>query len=87
MMRIYLRAKAQGIITGVNLGYAGSLTLGEDYEGFEEGERIDVLNVNNGQRFTTYIIKGEGSEIILNGAAARLGLPGDRVIILAYEVR
>ena len=85
-VRTYLRAKVEGVITGLNLDYSGSLTLGEDYGGdFEEKEQVDVLNINNGERFTTYIIKGKGLEIILNGAAARKGMVGDRVIILAYE--
>ena len=86
-MRTYLRAKVEGVITGVNLNYSGSLTLGKDYgEDFEEGEQVDVLNVNTGERLTTYIIKGKGLELILNGAAARKGMVGDRVILLSYEI-
>ena len=45
---------------------------------------MDVLNINNGARFTTYIIDGKAGEICLNGAAARLVQPGDRVIIVSY---
>ena len=87
-MRTYLRAKVQGIITGVDLNYEGSLTLGRDLFGnFEEGEQVDVVNLNNGNRFTTYVIKGISTQIILNGAAARLGMVGDPVIIMAYEIK
>ncbi len=89
-MRTYLRARATGAITGINLKYEGSITLGADLcirYGLDEGEQVDVLNTNNGNRFTTYVIRGNDSEIVLNGACARLGLSGDRVIILAYEVR
>lgn len=89
-MRTYLRAKVKGIVTGTDLNYEGSLTLGSDLflEGkFEEGEQVDVVNCNNGQRFTTYVIKGTSKQIILNGACARLGQCGDMVIVMAYEVR
>ncbi len=87
-MRTYIRTKVRGTVTGVDLDYDGSLTLGRDlFKGFEEGEQVDVVNVNNGQRFTTYLIMGITDQIILNGAAARLGMPGDKVIIMAYELR
>lgn len=89
-MRTFLRAKVKGVVTGVDLNYEGSLTLGKDlFEqgNFEEGEQVDVVNINNGQRFTTYVIKGIPNQIILNGAAARLGVVGDEVIVMSYEIR
>jgi aspartate 1-decarboxylase len=48
------------------------------------GEKVHVVNVNNGHRFETYLIKGQPGEVCLNGPAARLGLRGDKVIIIAY---
>ena len=76
-------------ITQADLHYKGSLTLDPDLmeaADMLEFEEIAVLNINNGQRFHTYLIKGERGkgECCLNGAAARLGQPGDLVIILTY---
>jgi aspartate 1-decarboxylase len=76
-------------VTEANLEYRGSLTLDRDLmdaAGMREHEQVQVLNLNNGQRFTTYIIEGKrGSGVVcLNGACARLGQPGDLVIALTY---
>jgi aspartate 1-decarboxylase len=76
-------------ITEANLNYVGSLTIDEDLmklADLVEFERISIVNVNNGERFDTYVIKGEpGSGVItLNGAAARKGQPGDLIIIIAW---
>jgi aspartate 1-decarboxylase len=76
-------------ITSSDLHYEGSLTVDEDLldaADLVEFEEIQVVNVNNGARFTTYVIPGpRGSGVMqLNGAAARLGLPGDLVILIAY---
>ena len=76
-------------ITSADLHYEGSLTVDEellDAADLLPYEEIQVVNVNNGSRFTTYVIAGErGSGVVqLNGAAARLGLPGDLVILIAY---
>lgn len=85
-----LRAKIHGLtITEANLGYIGSLTLDEDLMDavkMFEYEKIQVLNVNNGERLETYLIKGKrGSGVCcLNGPAARKGVPGDRVIVISY---
>lgn len=85
-----LRAKIhRAEVTDANLFYEGSLTLDEDFldaSGLVEYEKVHVVNVNNGARLETYIIKGKrGSrEVCLNGAAARLGHRGDKVIIIAY---
>lgn len=67
----------------------GSITIDEDImdaAGMIEGEQVHIVNNNNGERFVTYIIKGERGkgQICLNGAAARLVQPNDVVIIMAY---
>ncbi len=76
-------------VTQADLNYAGSLTLDRDLmdaAGMREFEQVDVLNIGNGNRFTTYVIKGpRGSGVVcLNGACARLGEPGDLVIAVSY---
>src|SRR3984957_2877147 len=76
-------------ITEANLNYVGSLTLDEDLmdaANFIENEKIQVVNVNNGSRIETYLIKGKrGSGVCcLNGPAARQGAAGDIVIIISY---
>jgi aspartate 1-decarboxylase len=76
-------------ITEANLNYVGSLTLDEDLMDaaqMVEYEKIQVVNVNNGERIETYLIKGErGSGVCcLNGPAARKGAVGDIVIVIAY---
>lgn len=78
-------------MTQSNLGYEGSLTVDRnlmDAVGLLPFEKIGVYNINNGERFETYVIEGEaGSGIIgLNGAAARKGLVGDLVIIVSYAL-
>mgnify|MGYP000905571256 CR=1 FL=1 len=90
MLISMLRAKIhRAEITDANLHYEGSLTLDEDFldaSGLLEYEKIHVVNVNNGARLETYIIKGKrgSKEVCLNGAAARLGHKGDKIIIIAY---
>jgi len=78
-------------ITGANLYYVGSITIDEDLmdaANLIENEKVHVLNLNNGERIETYIIKGtRGSgEICLNGAAARKVIIGDVVIIMSYAM-
>ena len=90
MQRTILKSKIHRItITGADLHYEGSLTLDEalmEAANLIPFEKIEVYNVNNGQRFSTYVIPGEryGGECILNGAAARLGHYGDVIIIASY---
>jgi aspartate 1-decarboxylase len=77
------------LITEANLNYVGSLTLDEDLmdaANLIENEKITVVNVNNGERLETYVIKGKrGSGVVcLNGPAARKGAEGDVVIIISY---
>jgi len=74
-------------VTNADIDYEGSITI--DKKLMEEAdilpyEQVQVLNINNGARFTTYAIEGESGEICLNGAAARLAVKGDIVIILSY---
>jgi aspartate 1-decarboxylase len=77
------------VITEANLNYVGSLTLDEDLmdaANMIEHEKIQVVNVNNGERIETYLIKGKrGSGVVcLNGPAARKGAAGDIVIVISY---
>jgi len=89
-MRIMLKSKIhRAHVTDANIDYEGSITI--DKKLMAEAdilpyEQVQVLNINNGARFSTYAIEGqEGSgEICLNGAAARLAVKGDIVIILSY---
>lgn len=77
-------------VTGCDLGYEGSITIDPaliDAAGMLPYEQVDVLNINNGARFTTYIIKGKkrgNGDMIINGAAARLVQKGDLVIVCTY---
>jgi aspartate 1-decarboxylase len=92
MQRHLMKSKVhRATITSADLHYEGSLTLDQDLMDAADlvtHEEIQVVNVNNGARFTTYVIPGpRGSGVVqLNGAAARLGLPGDLVILIAYGV-
>ena len=79
----------RAIVTDTNLNYTGSITIDEDWmlkSGLYEFEKVQVLNINNGERFETYVIKGDkgNHDIILNGAAARKVQIGDLVIVMAY---
>lgn len=76
-------------ITQAELFYEGSITLDEDWmdaTGIRHNEQVHIVNVNNGERLVTYAIRGErGSNVVcLNGPAARKGLVGDEIIVLAY---
>jgi aspartate 1-decarboxylase len=90
MQTIMLKAKLhRACVTHAVLDYEGSCAIdGElmDMAGIHEYEQIQIYNVNNGERFTTYAIRGEhGSKMIsVNGAAAHLANVGDRVIICSY---
>ena len=79
----------RAVITEANLNYVGSLTLDEDLmvaANMIENEKVQVVNVNNGERLETYLIKGKrGSGFCcLNGPAARRGMVGDVVVIISY---
>lgn len=90
-MRTMLKSKIhRATVTDANINYEGSITIDSRLMKAADilpYEQVHVLNVNNAARFTTYVIEGkEGSgEICLNGAAARLGVKGDLVIILTYD--
>jgi aspartate 1-decarboxylase len=74
-------------VTGADLDYVGSVSIDPDLceaVGLREYEKVDVLDIDNGARLTTYVILGKPGEICLNGAAARLVHKGDKVIIVSY---
>ena len=90
MIFTMLKAKIhRAAVTESNLHYVGSITIDRtlmDASGILEYEKVSVVDIDNGSRFDTYVIEGDcGSGVIcVNGAAARLVQPGDKVIILAY---
>jgi aspartate 1-decarboxylase len=90
MQRIMCKSKIhRAHITQAELYYEGSLTLDSvlmDAAGMIPYERVQIVNVNNGSRFETYLIPGKRNSgiVCLNGAAARLGAVGDQVIIISY---
>ncbi len=90
MFLTILKAKLhRATVTEANLNYTGSLTIDRDLidaAGIIVHEKVQVVNNNNGARFETYVIEGKrgSGTICLNGAAARLVQPGDKVIIMAY---
>lgn len=91
MQRIFCRSKiSKATITGLELEYEGSITLPSELLAAADmlpGERVQVVNLNNGERLETYVIEGENNgEVLLNGPAARRGYPGDRIMILAYSI-
>ena len=76
-------------VTDADLNYVGSITIDEELMEAAKlvvGQKVDILNINNGERFQTYVIKGKrgARDICLNGAAARKAHPGDKIIIVAY---
>jgi aspartate 1-decarboxylase len=79
----------RAVITEANLNYVGSITIDEDLmnaANIIENEKVQVVNVNNGERLETYVIRGkQGSGICcLNGPAARKGMVGDVIVIISY---
>ena len=90
MLREMLRAKVhRATVTETNVNYEGSLTLDASLmkaAGMLPYERVDVYNADSGTRFSTYLITGKpgSGEVCVNGAAALLAKPGDRVIIASY---
>lgn len=78
-------------VTDANLNYVGSITIDEELmekAHLRENQKVDVLNIDNGERFSTYVIKGErgNRDICINGAAAHKAHAGHKVIIVAYAV-
>lgn len=81
----------RAVVTAAELHYIGSITIDEDLmdaANIIENEKVQVVNVNNGERLETYVIKGErgSGEVCMNGPAARKVQPGDIVIIIAYAL-
>ena len=77
------------VVTEANLTYMGSITVDEDLldaSGILPNERVQIVNINNGERFETYVITGErgSGQICLNGPAARKVQLGDKIIVIAY---
>ncbi|BFU78041.1 aspartate 1-decarboxylase [Arcobacter sp. 15-2] len=76
-------------VTDANLNYVGSITIDEDLldaSHLRVGQKVEIVNINNGERFSTYVIKGErgSKDMCLNGAAARKVEIGDKIIVIAY---
>ena len=92
MMIEVLKSKLYCVkVTEANLNYMGSITIDEDLmdaANMIEGEKVQIVDNNNGERFETYIIKGERGSgcICLNGAAARKVIVGDTIIIISYAL-
>jgi len=90
MLRRFLHSKIRDLrVTGTHLDYEGSIELDANYikkAGLHPNEEVQILNVENGERFLTYILEGKpGSEKAdLNGPAARKAMRGDRIMVLAY---
>jgi aspartate 1-decarboxylase len=90
MQRIMMKSKIhRATVTQADLHYVGSLTIDTELMAAADllpGEKVDVVDIENGNRLSTYVIEGPaGSGVIgINGAAARLISPGDRVIIISY---
>ncbi len=89
MLRCILRAKIHiATVTESNLSYEGSITIDEAIlkkAGILPYEQVMVSNLNNGERFDTYVIPGRKGEICLNGPTARKGVVGDKIIIFCYS--
>ena len=76
-------------VTDANLNYVGSITIDEDLmkaSNLKVGQKVDIVNINNGERFQTYVIKGKSGskDMCLNGAAARKVQIGDKIIVISY---
>ncbi|HWD54806.1 MAG TPA: aspartate 1-decarboxylase [Acidimicrobiales bacterium] len=88
MRRRMMKSKIhRATVTGANLNYVGSVSIDTELMALADilpYEQVAVLDIDNGARFETYAIEGERGQICLNGAAARLVAPGDKVIIITY---
>ena len=88
MHRIMMKSKIhRATITGADLNYVGSITLDPrlmELADLMEHEQVHVLDIDNGARFETYVIRGGPGDVIINGAAARLVHTGDKVIVISY---
>ena len=88
MRRRMMKSKIhRATVTGANLHYVGSVSIDTELLALADilpNEQVAVLDIDNGARFETYAIEGERGQISLNGAAARLIAPGDKVILITY---
>ena len=88
MRRTMMKSKIhRATVTGSDLNYVGSITLDPrlmELADLVEHEQVHVLDLDNGARFETYVIRGGPGDVVLNGAAARLVHTGDRVIVISY---
>ena len=88
MHRIMMKSKIhRATVTGADLNYVGSITLDPrlmELADMVEHEQVHVLDIDNGARFETYVIRGGAGDVIINGAAARLVHTGDKVIVISY---
>ena len=92
MFRTLMKSKLhRGTITGANLHYVGSITIDSDLmdaADLQPNEQVQVVDIDNGARLETYVIPGErgSGDLCLNGAAARLVQPGDKIIVISYAM-
>jgi aspartate 1-decarboxylase len=92
MQRVMFKSKIhRAVVTESNLYYEGSITIDKELmeaANLLEYEQVSILNINNGERFETYVIEGKYGQrdICLNGAAARKAAVGDEIIIISYAV-
>jgi aspartate 1-decarboxylase len=88
MLRTMMKSKIhRATVTGADVDYVGSITLDPELmrlADLHEFEQVHVLDIDNGARFETYAMPGGPGDVILNGAAARLVQPGDKVIVITY---
>lgn len=88
MRRRMLKSKIhRATVTGADLDYIGSISIDPallDLADILVGEQVQIVDINNGARFETYAIEGQPGQVCLNGAAARLVQPGDKIIIITY---
>jgi aspartate 1-decarboxylase len=88
MHRTMMKSKIhRATVTGADLNYVGSITLDPrlmELADLLEHEQVHVLDIDNGARFETYVIRGHRGDVVLNGAAARLVHTGDRIIVISY---
>lgn len=88
MHRRMLKSKIhRATVTGADLDYIGSISVDPELLELADilvGEQVQIVDINNGARFETYAIEGDPGQVCLNGAAARLVQPGDKIIIITY---
>jgi aspartate 1-decarboxylase len=90
MLLTVLKSKIhRAVVTGSDLNYEGSIAIDKQLikaANLNKFEKVEIYNINNGERFATYVIEGKKSEVSLNGAAARLVQKGDLIIIACYAL-